>query len=433
MAASSYVTRQGPVTILSGATVSSALDIGGFGNLGVVMPAAFTGATISFQVSSDGTTYQALYDASNTLISRSVTQGRSYPLPPALSAWRFIKIVSASAEAADRTVVIEAKSSSVAGDVSSSTGGAQVVTVGTGATDLGKAEDAAHASGDVGTMALGVRNDNVGTTFTNTNGDYSPVAVDSRGRLYIATDNGASSIGKTEDLAHTSGDTGVMALAVRNDALVSLTSTDLDYSPLSVDSTGRQHVNTEFADAITLANGMVIASAPAALAILAARSGGNYYPVDTIDAGSGDGQGGSITLQASAFTRTYNGTTWDNFRNNMNVTLITSAARTATNSSADQTNYNGRGVVVFVNVTVAGTGSITVTIERKDPISGTYSTILASAAITTISHNIYQVMPSMVVAANSKADEILPRTWRVTVTHNNANSITYSVGASVVV
>lgn len=56
---------------------------------------------------------------------------------------------------------------------------------GTGATNLGKAEDAVHTSGDTGVFVLGVRNDSLGTTFTNTNGDYSPVAVKSDGSVYV--------------------------------------------------------------------------------------------------------------------------------------------------------------------------------------------------------------------------------------------------------
>lgn len=55
------------------------------------------------------------------------------------------------------------------------------VVPGTGATSLGKAEDAAHTSGDVGVMALGVRNENF-SVLTTTEGDYSPMAADQFGR-----------------------------------------------------------------------------------------------------------------------------------------------------------------------------------------------------------------------------------------------------------
>lgn len=61
------------------------------------------------------------------------------------------------------------------------------VTPGTGASNLGKAEDAAHASGDVGIMALAVRE----TTPTDlsgntTNGDYEPLQVSRDGGLWSA-------------------------------------------------------------------------------------------------------------------------------------------------------------------------------------------------------------------------------------------------------
>lgn len=56
----------------------------------------------------------------------------------------------------------------------------------TGATNLGKAEDTAHASGDVGTMALAVRADTA-VGLTDAAGDYHPLTVDSAGRLWTNT------------------------------------------------------------------------------------------------------------------------------------------------------------------------------------------------------------------------------------------------------
>lgn len=58
------------------------------------------------------------------------------------------------------------------------------VAPGTGATDLGKAEDAPHTTGDTGVMVLGVRNDNhVGRAGTD--GDYVPIALDGHGCVYV--------------------------------------------------------------------------------------------------------------------------------------------------------------------------------------------------------------------------------------------------------
>lgn len=59
------------------------------------------------------------------------------------------------------------------------------ITPGTAASNLGKAEDAAHASGDVGVEMLGVRNDAM-TALAGTNGDYTPIATDQYGGLQIA-------------------------------------------------------------------------------------------------------------------------------------------------------------------------------------------------------------------------------------------------------
>jgi hypothetical protein len=54
------------------------------------------------------------------------------------------------------------------------------VVPGTAATNLGKAEDAGHSSGDTGVFVLGVRND-AQTTLTSADADYSPMAVDGAG------------------------------------------------------------------------------------------------------------------------------------------------------------------------------------------------------------------------------------------------------------
>ena len=58
------------------------------------------------------------------------------------------------------------------------------VNPGTGATDLGKAEDAAHSSGDVGVMALTVRSDTP-TAKGGTDGDYQPAVTDNEGLLWV--------------------------------------------------------------------------------------------------------------------------------------------------------------------------------------------------------------------------------------------------------
>lgn len=117
---------------------------------------------------------------------------------------------------------------------------------GVAATNLGKAEDAAHTTGDVGVMALAVRADSAAATGAN--GDYVPLLTDGAGKVWVnvgAVGSGATDLAKLEDSAHSSGDAGVMALAVRAAAATdrSAGATDGDYEPLSVDALGRLWVH----------------------------------------------------------------------------------------------------------------------------------------------------------------------------------------------
>lgn len=117
---------------------------------------------------------------------------------------------------------------------------------------------------------------------------------------------------------------------------------------------------------------------------------------------------------------------------NKEGTALASAARTATVSSADITNYNGKGITVILDVTAKGTApSITLKIQQKDPASGKYIDLITSAAVTTVSTNTYRVFPNLTAAANLTANATLGKTFRITMTHSNADSITYSVGYSI--
>ena len=174
------------------------------------------------------------------------------------------------------------------------------VVPGTAATNLGKAEDAGHASGDVGVMALSVRQ-NTAAALSGADADYQPLITDTNGRLHVLDANsaaiktaveliddaisgnemqvdvvaslpagtnaigklaantgvdigdvdvtsivpgtGATNLGKAEDAAHSSSDVGVMALGVRNDDLAALGGADGDYAPLQVDPNGALCIN----------------------------------------------------------------------------------------------------------------------------------------------------------------------------------------------
>ena len=119
---------------------------------------------------------------------------------------------------------------------------------------------------------------------------------------------------------------------------------------------------------------------------------------------------------------------------NNSVRLLASAARTATVATADQPNPENRGVVVIIDVTAsAATPSVVATIQGKDEVSGQYYTILASAAITGTETRVLRVFPGATAATNLVANDVLPSTWRVNLVHADTDSITYSVGAQLIV
>lgn len=80
---------------------------------------------------------------------------------------------------------------------------------GTAATNLGKAEDAAHSSGDTGIMALGVRNDAL-SALSGSDGDYTPIALESTGRVMVDLAPSAAMVRGTATTTGTS-DTSLIA------------------------------------------------------------------------------------------------------------------------------------------------------------------------------------------------------------------------------
>lgn len=105
---------------------------------------------------------------------------------------------------------------------------------------------------------------------------------------------------------------------------------------------------------------------------------------------------------------------------------------TTTQTLPDQRNQGHRGVKVVLDTTVIGTGSITLTILGKDRVSGKTWTLLAGAAVTSNTTNVYTVYPGLTAAGNVTATDVLPDTWLITVTANNANAATYTVGAHLI-
>jgi hypothetical protein len=194
-------------------------------------------------------------------------------------------------------------------------------------------------------------------------------------------------------------------------------------------------VDTELPTAAALADATANPTAPlvgACMQILNPVSG-NWYRW------SSPAADGSATTSFGGVTNLlFNGATWDRRRGNLDLTLLASAARTATTASPDQTNHNNRGVQAILNVTAnASAGGIKLTVQGKDPVSGNYYDLTAApTAVTTTGTFVYELCLGVGAASGGvtqRTSGALPRTWRVLVTHADASSVTYSVGASLIV
>ena len=150
-------------------------------------------------------------------------------------------------------------------------------------TALGKAEDAAHTSADTGVGVLAVRNDTI-AALAGTDGDYAPLQVNSAGYLAVA-----SLTEVAEDAAHVSGTTGITPLAVRNDALAALGGADGDNSPVQVGAEGAMFImGDQPEDTSATAGDYVLPAGVVRNDVLAALTGtdGDYTTAQVNDIGA---------------------------------------------------------------------------------------------------------------------------------------------------
>ncbi len=115
----------------------------------------------------------------------------------------------------------------------------------------------------------------MGNGISGTGVQRFTLASDSTGNIAtigtsITPGSAATNLGKAEDAAHATGHVGVMNLCVRQATPTDLSAggTDLDYEPCEVDATGRLHVNTEMPDAAALADNMANPTVPGVSAFL---------------------------------------------------------------------------------------------------------------------------------------------------------------------
>lgn len=149
-----------------------------------------TGGAVALQGSNDNSTWNTI-----TVLSTSQNTGTSLSTTvntvgafEAHHSFRFIRLaVSTTGSGGNFQAVMNIKASAfpknVVGNVSISA--STSITPGVAATNLGKAEDAVAASGDTGVFALAVRNDGT-AAVTSATGDYSQISVDAQGNQIIS-------------------------------------------------------------------------------------------------------------------------------------------------------------------------------------------------------------------------------------------------------
>jgi len=117
------------------------------------------------------------------------------------------------------------------------------------------------------------------------------------------------------------------------------------------------------------------------------------------------------------------------------IVVYPSAARTATPAAVDISldTQNATALLLLIDVTaITLTPSVVPTIDGIDTLSGKLFNLLTGAALVAVVTRRLSVGPGLVVAANLVANEHLPDKVRITMTHADADSITYSVAAHLI-
>jgi hypothetical protein len=138
-------------------------------------------------------------------------------------------------------------------------------------------------------------------------------------------------------------------------------------------------------------------------------------------------------IQTNDIQSLFNGASFDRQRGNVDLgAVLTLAAATTAQNSADLVNYNGRGLQLGITITALTGTSCSVAIQGKDVATGTYYTLLASAALSATGFTLLTLYPGAPATANASSPQVLPRTFRVLVTPTSA-TVTATIGASVIV
>lgn len=94
------------IDILSGQTISDVVVVNGMTPVGLLIPVAPTGATFTFQASFDGTNFYTLRDIAGANLTLTTGVGYFKLNPSDFDGVDSFRVVSASAEAATRSMIL---------------------------------------------------------------------------------------------------------------------------------------------------------------------------------------------------------------------------------------------------------------------------------------------------------------------------------------
>jgi len=145
-------------------------------------------------------------------------------------------------------------------------------------------------------------------------------------------------------------------------------------------------------------------------------------------------------LVVSARKYLFNETSWDRMRGNTEIEILASGARNSSAVSPNFTNYNHRGIIIWLNITditPGGTDTVSLYVRGVDPVSGSMKNLLVGPTINSTGLQVYLIYPGVTDSESAFGDieEIpLPRTWSVRIDHSgDTDTFTYSVGGSLIV
>ena len=292
-----------------------------------------------------------------------------------------------------------------------------------------------YGAGLVGTVAVG---NPLVTAGTDGGGTVYAIKVDTAGNPQVDILSGSIAVIAGTEII-TSGSIAVTAGTITAGTLTNLVSGTINSATVSGNLGTLSMINAgTISDILFMGGGTVINVANEGLEMTMRK---NQYT-------AADGVSNLLNIWRmsdssnhlpAVFSHRYNGTTWDRERNNNGVTngtILASAERTASTTSADQVNYDWRGARLYLNVsTMSGTPTLDVAVQTKDPVSGTYFNLSGGTLpqIGTTGTDELTIYPGIAETGGETVSDVLPRTWRINTTQGAGGSITYSIGASYIV